>query len=353
MLRVASAALLGLVLLAPAAAPAAGDPVRDAQWHLDYLAIAEAHRYSTGEGVLVAVVDGGVDPRHPDLEGSVLPGTDLTLAGRLAGDDPRGWKDRYGHGTGMAGLIAAHGRSLGIAPKATIQPVRTFFDGGQFDGTEIPEGVMWAATHGAKVINVSAGTDHEPALEEAVKTAARNDVVVVAGVGNKPRTTEIGYPAAYRGVLAVGAVDRSGNRADFSLTGPEVMITAPGVDITSPGLNGGYTANSFGTSDATAIVSGAVALVRAKYPQLTASEVIRRITETADDKGPPGKDDDYGYGVLNIVRALTAELASPTPSAGPAQDSGGIPLLPVVIGVLVLLVVAVGTVWIINRTRQR
>lgn len=141
--------------------------------------------------------------------------------------------------------------------------------------------------------------------------------MVVAAAGNRPDDKKVIYPAAYPGVLAVGGVDRNGRHAEISVTGPEVVLAAPAVDIMTTGTraNGG---NGYhlgrGTSDATAIVAGAVALVRAKYPHLKAPEVIHRLTATATDKGAPGRDDQYGYGIVNIVKALTADVP-PLPEA--------------------------------------
>lgn len=117
----------------------------------------------------------------------------------------------------------------------------------------------------------------------------------------------MGYPASEPGVIAVGGVDRRGNHAAVSVTGPEIDVVAPAVDIYSTGINGGYRVGT-GTSDATAIVAGAAALIRSKYPDLPAQEVAHRLTATAIDKGLPGRDDEYGYGVIDLVAALTADV---------------------------------------------
>ena len=182
--------------------------------------------------------------------------------------------------------------------------------------------------------------------------------MVVAAIGNvNDKNKSPRYPAAYPGVLAVGGIDRNGRRAEFSVTGPEVMIMAPAVDITSPAPGGGYTVSK-GTSDATAIVSGAAALVRARFPELSAPEVIRRLTLTADDAGPPGRDVEYGFGILNIVRALTEELPPPENTAAPpppaqAGDAGTtVSSGLAAVGILVLFALIVGTVWTINHRRS-
>ncbi|MEV0715961.1 type VII secretion-associated serine protease mycosin [Asanoa sp. NPDC050611] len=328
--------------------------VRRSQWHLSFLKVEQAHRIAQGEGVTVAIIDTGVE-EHPDLAGNLLPGTVVDTS--ATGD---GHKDSVGHGTAMAGLVAAHGHgqdegALGLAPRSKILPIVDNATGRQGDGRYTAAGVRWAIEHRADVINISSHGGHTPELEEAVEAAIDADIVVVSGVGNRPTQRVVGFPAFYPGVLAVGATDRTGDAADLSVRGDRVMITAPGVDIMTTRPNARYEAGS-GTSDSTAIVSGAVALVRSRYPQLSASEVIRRITSTATDKGPPGRDDQYGYGVLNLVAALTADLppsATPTPAAAsspPEQSPGG--SWWVAVGGLVVVAVVITAFAIHVRARR-
>lgn len=302
------------------AAPARADWVRDLQWHLNYLNVTEAHRISRGEGVTVAVVDTGVDARHPDLADAVLPGADLV------GDSGNGHTDISGHGTAMAGLIAARGQgnnsgALGIAPRAKILPVRIQVM--SYAASEIVRGIYWAIERGARVICVASGGGSSPELEAAVMAALKADVVVVAAAGNRPEATRVEWPAAYPGVIAAAGVDRDGNHAEVSVTGPEVVLAAPAVDIVSTNKLGEtrYSTGT-GTSSATAIIAGAAALVRAKYPDLSAAEVVHRLTATAVDKGPPGRDELYGYGVLDLVAALTADVP-PMPSPTAASQTTG------------------------------
>ncbi|MFE2615407.1 type VII secretion-associated serine protease mycosin [Micromonospora chalcea] len=298
------------------------------QWHLKYLQAPKAHTLSRGEGVVVAVPDSGVAP-HPDLTQSLMPGTDI-----IPGGSGSGQGDRDGHGTGMAGLIAANGRNtqgaLGIAPNAKILPIYT--SPAHEDGTSaaLALAIRYAIKNHAQVISVSltAGADVE--LQQAVKAALSANIVVVAAAGNTSESPLIGYPAREPGVIAVGGVDREGRHAAISVAGPEIDVVAPAVDIYSTGLNGGYRVGT-GTSDATAIVAGAAALIRSKYPNLPAQEVAHRLTATAVDKGPPGRDDQYGYGVIDLVAALTADVpplgfessnVTPPASAEAAPEKG-------------------------------
>lgn len=352
------------VTLAPAG-PARADWVRDQQWHLDFLDVSEAHKISKGRGVTVAVIDTGVDARHPDLAGAVLPGVDLV------GDSGTGHTDLTGHGTAMAGLIAARGRgrgrgALGIAPEAKILPVRD--QPFSYAVSQMVEGIYWAIENDADVICIAAGGNHSTALEAAIAAALQADIVVVAAAGNRPTSTRVGWPAAYPGVIAAAGVDRDGNHAEVSVTGPEVVLAAPAVDIVSTNtLSETDYRKGTGTSDATAIIAGAAALVRAKYPELSAAEVVHRLTATAIDKGPPGRDEQYGYGVLNLVAALTADVPPmPKPTTvHPSTPDVALPPMPepekrsrlrplrtaaILIGTA-LLVVAVAGVFAVRRRR--
>ncbi|WP_231605112.1 S8 family serine peptidase [Micromonospora sp. HK10] len=255
--------------------------------------------------MVVALPDTGVDP-HPDLRRNLLHGLDLTKQG---GD---GWTDRDSHGTSMAGLIAAHGASqskgaLGIAPDAKILPIRSSLVDGKGDTEELAASVEWATTHGADIISISAVAGASVRLQRAIQGALKADIVVLASAGNRPEDAHVGYPASEPGVIAVAGVDRHGEHAAVSVPGPEVDIAAPAVGVVSTSYGGKYSKGT-GTSGATAIVAGAAALIRSKYPDLPAEEVAHRLTATAIDKGPPGRDDEYGYGVIDLVAALTADV---------------------------------------------
>jgi type VII secretion-associated serine protease mycosin len=298
--------------------PTLGDSFRNDQWYLKSLGIARAHTVSKGSGVVVAIIDTGVFP-HPDLRRNLLKGKSF-----LPGDDD-GQTDRSGHGTNMASLVGSHGRGtdngvLGIAPAAKILPVRISKSDKIAPSAEMGHGMEWALDQGADVINISASVGPAFEVEDAVAAALKANVVVVASVGNASQDAIIGYPAAIQGVLAVGATARNGKHARLSVKDPKVAICAPGVDVTTAEPPDKY-ADVSGTSPAAAIVSGAAALVRARFPRLSAEEVIHRLTATADDIGPPGRDDECGFGRLNVVKALTADVPPLEGAAGSAATS--------------------------------
>ncbi|MEV2237041.1 type VII secretion-associated serine protease mycosin [Micromonospora sp. NPDC049891] len=289
------------------------------QWHLQHLAAKEAHEISQGRGVTVAVLDTGVHP-HADLRNNLLPGADLV---RRGGD---GWQDNDGHGTAMAGLIAARSRNpegaTGIAPQATILPVK-FKDRNSSGTTEgLALSIDYAIRSGADVISISAAGEQDIAEQKAIQAAIDADIVVVAAAGNRPADQIVRHPAAYAPVIAVGGIDRTGSRASISVTGDQIDVVAPAVELFSTNFDGGYRVGT-GTSGAAAIVAGAAALIRAKYPYLPADEVAHRLTATAIDKGPPGRDDQYGYGVIDLVAALTADVPPRGFGSGPTAGPEG------------------------------
>ncbi|WP_434743879.1 S8 family serine peptidase [Micromonospora sp. SH-82] len=297
------------------------DRIREDQWHLHYLRISEAHKFSKGEGVTVAVPDTGLDP-HPDLNRNVTPGTDLTRS------NGNGLVDQDSHGTGMAGLIAASGLdnnrgALGIAPRSKVLPVRTKVTNEDGDSDLLAAGITFAAKQSVDVISVSSIAEPTTKLQKALDVAVGADIVVVAAAGNRPRDNEVKFPAAHPNVIAVGGIDRNGEHVDFSVSGPELDVSAPAVDIYSTSYAGKYRKGT-GTSEATAIVAGAVALIRARFPSLPAREVVHRLTATAVDKGPPGRDDQYGHGVIDLVAALTADVPplGSVPTADPPAGDG-------------------------------
>ena len=316
--RRAGAALgVALLVVLLTGVPARADTWRDRQWYLAPMRLAQAQQLGRGgAGVTVAVIDSGVDFRHPDLRGATLPGRNM------AGDIPLDNLDT-GHGTGMAVLIGGRGHGsgdglLGTAPRSRVLPIRPIIDT-QF----LADGIRWAVRNGAKVINMSFHLDSNQAVRDAIDEAVAADVVVVAATGNDGG--KVGEPAAFPGVLAVGAVGRDNRVTSFSNRGPEVDLVAYGVDIPVAYPRGGYRMSG-GTSAASAIVAGSVALIRARYPDMSAAEVVDRLLSTATDRGPKGRDDRYGAGQLNLVAALTAPRTPPSGSAAPSAAPDAAPV---------------------------
>lgn len=327
------AALAPAVTVAPAPARAA-DTVRGYQWYLDYLRIPDAHKITKGAGVVVAVVDGGVDANHPDLRGQVLPGHGTNAM--AAADGRRDDDKEKGHGTKMAGAIAGRGgdamHALGIAPAAKILPVSM---GAKFDSQDVLLGVRWAADNGADVINLSLGDEEaaSPELVDAINYALSKDAVVVASAGNTEQgDRQVTSPANIPGVVAVTGFDKRGGFFAGSVQGPEAVIAGPMDSIIGPVPKvvspNGYSLGS-GTSSAAAIISGVVALIRSKYPKLDAPNVISRLIETARDAGPAGRDPQFGFGRVDPVAALTRSVPAVTANpllkgeaAGPTRAGG-------------------------------
>jgi membrane-anchored mycosin MYCP len=335
----ATAVALAAVLIMPGTASA--DPTLGEQWHLGALNISAAQGISTGQGVTVAVIDSGVDATNPDVEGQLVTGT--CFAKYLQPTD-----DNDGHGTMVAGLIAAKsggaGHALGVAPGARIMPIciDTMHIDQSVAERETVQAIHYAVDHGASVINISQGSSRPtlPVLEQAMGYALLHNVVVVAAAGNTAQgDSGVADVARIPGVVAVTGTGRNGLFWSGSAQGPQAGVAAPAVDINStysseadngPGTYG----EGSGTSYATAIVSGVVALIRSRYPGADAVDVINRLVRTADDKGAVGRDPEYGFGVVDPVKALTARVGavsvnplgtppSPSPSGAAARGTGG------------------------------
>jgi len=320
---VTTAAHSGLPGPVPGCPPQHGTAAPDlAPWPQQELGFAQVWNRTKGAGVTVAVVDSGVDA-NPQFGSRVIAGPDL-VAGTKRGI-PAG-ADCVGHGTAVASIIAAapvKGVTFtGVAPAARILSVK-ISGTDTFPTTVTAEGIMDAVQFGADVINLSLSSpDDIPALRHAVAYALSHNVVVVAAAGNDLPQQGTGpfYPAAYPGVLSVGAAGPGGVLASFSDQRTPVAVVAPGVNVTSayPGtFPDAYAPDQNGTSFAAAYASGVVALVRAAYPRLTPAEVVARIEATARGSTGPGT----GHGMVDPVRAVTAVLAGEP--GGQASASAG------------------------------
>lgn len=311
-----------------AAASTLSDPIRDHQWQLDALRAKTAWRYASGAGVTVAVIDSGVDGTHPDLAGQVLPGVDLVTG---LGD---GELDPVGHGTTVAGLIAGRADDrrgvVGLAPAARILPVRVLDELNKYDDALIvARAVRWAVDHGARVINLSlGGYRYSEAVAEALDYAFVNDVVVVACTGNvaplAPRS--VWYPAREPGVVAVAGLDHAGGDRLWanSISGLQTVLSAPATDLVGA-RPGGYWQVQ-GTSFAAPLVSATAALIRSRWPDMSAANVVNRLISTARDIGVAGRDGVYGFGEVDPAAALTATvpdvLSNPLDTVPPPGRSG-------------------------------
>ncbi|MFE7749950.1 type VII secretion-associated serine protease mycosin [Streptomyces sp. NPDC057428] len=319
--RVLVAAATAAAFVVLPAVPARADAIRDQQWGLEALHTDRAWQTTKGEGITVAVLDTGVDDQHPDLAGQVLPGKDLIGFGAGRGDGS--WAL---HGTAMAGIIAGRGNGpgrgdgvLGVAPGAKILPVRVILESNdpsrtkarESRGTALAEGIRWATDHGADVINLSLGDDSksahpEPGEDAAVQYALGKGVAVVASAGNSgEKGDRVSYPAAYPGVIAAAAVDRYGTHAAFSTRRWYATVSAPGVDVVVANPDRHYYVE-WGTSAASAFVSGAVALVRAAHPGLSPAQIKALLADTARNSPSGGRDDARGYGLVDPAAAIEA-----------------------------------------------
>ncbi|MBO0870896.1 MAG: type VII secretion-associated serine protease mycosin, partial [Micromonosporaceae bacterium] len=329
------AALAGVVMVLNAVPASAYAGVSLAgQWQLATLHASAAWRYSTGTGVTVAVLDSGVDANHTDLRGQVLRGADFvdgTTDGR---------RDFVGHGTSVAGLIAGRNKTtgvVGLAPEARILPVRVLDKQNRYnDATTVARGLRWAVDHGARVVNLSLGGGAASTeLAGAIEYAYQQDVVVIACTGNVERdaSRQVWFPARVPGVVAVsGLTETSTGQASRptlwggALTGTQTVLTAPAVDLLAA-KPGGYWRVE-GTSFAAPLVTAVAAMIRARWPAMNAANVINRLIRTADDLGRPGWDATYGYGEVDPVAALTANIPAVATNPllggdGPGASSAG------------------------------
>jgi subtilisin family serine protease len=343
------------------AVPDEPDGTRLGQWHVDLLDLPAAHEVSRGEGVTVALVGSGVDGNHPDLHHNVLPGVDLAEPAR---EDA--WTASTG-GTALAGIIAGHGNrltdeqpgnrgALGVAPAATLLPVRVNSD--ELTDREAVEraveGIEWAVANGAQVICYAGGRATQDVFADAIEAARAADVVVVAGVGSESGSANAWFPAANPAVVAVAAIDGDGELAGGTGRTDRVALAAPGVEVLTTAPDDGYTEDSRAET-AAAMVAGTAALVRAAYPELSAEEVVHRLTATAADPDPAG------YRALDLVGALTDDVPPPTTGGAPGpggaaeppavRDFGALPA--VVLAIAAAAMVTGGAALLLHWRRER
>lgn len=263
-------------------------------WGVKRIGAPEAWRVASGEKVKVAVLDTGLDAGHPDLAANVRGTQNIKFPGWRAGDG-------NGHGTHVAGIIAALNNSVGVvgvAPRAEIYGVKIFNRQGNGYISDIIAGLDWALKNKMQVVNMSFGTSRpSQALEEAVRKCVQAGMVMVAAAGNEGRDDSVLYPARYPGVIAVSAIDKKDNLASFSSRGPEVTVVAPGVDILSTYPGGKYRTMS-GTSMACPHVAGVAALVLSRNGHISSRQVAQVISGTAT-RLPGLTPAEQGAGLIN------------------------------------------------------
>lgn len=301
---------------------------------LDRLEADQAWTLATGAGVVVAVVDSGVSTNNAHLTSGVLPGHSLVEGAATS--------DELGHGTAVASIIAGRPVApqsglVGLAREALILPVRVYAREDQ-DAERFPrlaEGIRWATDHGARVINISSSSPSDNALvRDAIAYAVASDVVVVASAGNRATASEtadgLRYPAAYPGVVGVAASDATDTVNEASIHGAHVSLAAPGYDIVAANRDWGDCVfgipPALSTSYATAFVSAAAALVRQRFPQATAAEVVHRLEVTASRPQRDRRNDLSGWGVVQPYAAMTWAYDA---SVGGPVPPGAAPTVPV------------------------
>ena len=381
-------------------APALADQVRQSEWWLPELHITTAQQISNGSGVTIAVLDTGVDAAAPDLAGSVLTGPDFSHSGRTAAGPFFGI-----HGTEIASIIAGHGHGaggsegiIGVAPAAKILSVRVTLDGGDPLAADpaitarlpasIADGIRYAANNGASVIDLpldpgtasATGTAGVPGLtvssaaeKSAVAYALSKGIVLVAPAGDDGLGTGIvNYPAAYPGVIAVGAFDKNFTKAPFSSHEPYVTLTAAGDGVTAESPSGYTTISS--TSAASAVVTGIVAMIRSEFPALTPAQVTKSLTSSTRFRRPDGRLIGSGYGTVDAASALRAAAAMAEPRgqragagavartapATPAVHTAKPSLIPklrrygiISLALLLILLLPIAVFALIRRRRER
>jgi subtilisin len=268
-------------------------------WGVNRIDAERAWEVTRGAGIKVAVIDTGIDHLHHDLHPN--------FAGGISFVPGETFTDGNGHGTHVAGIIGARQNGsgvVGVAPNCSLYSVKALDRSGSGRYSSIISAIMWCVRNQMDVINMSlGGSGHVQALQNACDYAFNHNVFIVAAAGNAgPDENSVSYPARYDSVMAVSAVDESGNIASFSSRGNQVDLAAPGVHVLST-LPGNRYGRLNGTSMAAPHVAGTAALAISSH-RFTRAETIRQILEqSADNLGVPGRDDHYGHGLVDAEQS--------------------------------------------------
>lgn len=294
-------------------------------WGIDAVGIPNLWKSTRGAGVRVAVLDTGIAMNHVDLKDAIEDGKDFTRSAS-------GWGDVQGHGTHVAGTIAARDNTtgvVGVAPDCRLLIGKVLGDNGSGSSAGVAAGILWAIEQKAHVISMSLGSPQpDGRIKEAIDRALEAGVFVVAAAGNEgPNLNTVGWPASYDGVISVGAIDRQKRVTRFSSRGKRVDIVAPGDAIVSTFPPNGLASLS-GTSMATPLVAGVVALIIAKHlesegesPVDTPAELLEHLRRTAIDIDAPGFDVNAGWGLIDPEKLLAlVPDKPPVPPPGTAPD---------------------------------
>lgn len=279
-----------------------------------------------GEGIRVGIIDTGVCTSHPDLKSRIADGACFSGSHSI--------EDFNGHGTHVAGIVAAerNGKGVvGVAPKAELYIAKAFDKNGKTDYTAIEKSVLWLVNCGVDVINMSFSSGFTSArYATLMRLAHRKGITMICAAGNEglSGSDTIGYPASFDETIAVSAVDINKNIADFSSRGSAAEISAAGIDIYSTYLNGGYALLS-GTSMATPIITGAVALLQAKGAlrynrRLTPDEIRLLLNIYTEDLSGFGRDDRYGYGLFSFGRISGSDYVDAERASRAVRERSGL-----------------------------
>jgi hypothetical protein len=292
-----------------------GDP---GQYAAAELRLPEAHKLADGANVTIAVIDSGIDVKHPELANSIADSFDAL--GSKEGP--------HVHGTGVAGAIVSHARLTGSAPAARILAIRAFgkvSSGAESTSFVILRGLDYAASHGAQIVNMSFAGPKDALIERGIAALAAKGIVMVAAAGNAGAKSPPLYPAANANVIAISATDAQDRLFTASNRGGYIAVAAPGVDVFLPAPDEKYQITS-GTSFSAAYVSGLAGLMLERNPALKPEELRAILMKTARDLGSPGRDDLFGAGEADAFAAVSAVGTTPIAAIGdsPAGQAGEI-----------------------------